>query len=396
VNALGVLLALVTQVVTVKAADVAEKPVYVRIGVGVESRLLMPEALVRLHGTKPAADLLGLKLGQARPQALLMFRPREATTGRFRFVGPTREMRLVIEASVLGQAQGVEFRVVDAEPAPEGAPEPVSAQAPKISALAPRAAPQAPTASSLALTTAAQAPGISSVAPTAAADTAQALTAPPVAPTQAPASSAQPPKISALTPTAASQAPTTSSLALTKARAASTQAPGISSVAPTAAADTAQALTAPPVAPTQAPAPSAQPPKISAQAPTTSSLALTPCAVSMAEPRDVTLRLRRRIGRPGQQAVFIEELRREGGRTALRLRVERGARVEIASLEVDGRPTTLTLDRERGDLVASAVLPDPTRPPRRATLVLAAGDRWTRTVLPLAPAVARLFQGGSS
>ncbi len=307
-NALGVLLALATQVLTVKAADVAEKPVYVRIGVGVESRLLMPEALVRLHGPKPAADLLGLKLGQARPQALLMFRPREATTGRFLFVGPTREMRLVIESSVLGEAQDVEFRVVEAQPTQ--AAEPATAQAPKISP----------------------------VAPTATADATQVLKSPSVA-------------LAAVAD--ATQASAASSRALAPATAAT-------------------------------------------QASTASSLDLTPCAVAMAESRDVTLRLRRRIGRPGQQAVFIEELRREGGRTALRLRVERGARVEIASLEVDGLPTALTLDTQRGDLVAMAVLPDPTRPPRIATLVLATGERWTRTVVPLAPAFGRLLQGGPS
>lgn len=110
-SALGVLLALTAQIVTLAAADLPDKPVYLRVGVGVDSRLTLPEGLVRLHGQRSTSDLLGLKLGQARPKAVLLLHPRSAGTGRLLFVGPAYTLRLVVEASTLGAAQDVELRI---------------------------------------------------------------------------------------------------------------------------------------------------------------------------------------------------------------------------------------------------------------------------------------------
>ena len=119
-SALGVVLALATRVVTLQAADVAEKPISVRVGVGVESRVLLPDALVRLHGQHSAADAMGLKLGQRRPQTLLMFRPRDAGTGSFKHVGERYTLRLIVEASVLAGALDVELRIAEPGGGTEG------------------------------------------------------------------------------------------------------------------------------------------------------------------------------------------------------------------------------------------------------------------------------------
>ena len=49
---------------------------------------------------------------------------------------------------------------------------------------------------------------------------------------------------------------------------------------------------------------------------------------------------------------------------------ERGARLDVAGLEVDGVPAALTTHEARGDLVIVATLPDRAQPPRLASLAL--------------------------
>ncbi len=117
----AVLLALAAQVVTLQPADLEAKAAYVRVAVGVESRLTLPEPAVRVRGQQSAKELLGLRLGQVRPKGVLLIRPREAGVARLVFEGATRRIRLDIEASALGAAQDVEFRM--SEPVAAGKPD---------------------------------------------------------------------------------------------------------------------------------------------------------------------------------------------------------------------------------------------------------------------------------
>jgi hypothetical protein len=108
------------------------------VGVGVESRLVFAEAAVRVRGQQAAKELLGLRLGQVRPQAVLLLRPREAGTARIIFEGAAHSIRLDIEASTLGTAQDVELRVTDEKPAGSAPPSPAPTPRPTPKTVTPR------------------------------------------------------------------------------------------------------------------------------------------------------------------------------------------------------------------------------------------------------------------
>jgi hypothetical protein len=339
-SALGVVLALATRVVTLQAADVAEKPISVRLGVGVESRVLLPDALVRLHGQHSAADLMSLKLGQRRPQTLLMFRPRDAGTGSFRHVGERYTLRLIVEASVLAGPLDVELRI--AEPGAAGEGDGGSA--------APGAQPS--TAST----------GVSEAGSGGDGARSQA--------TESLSLASAPSQVTGNSP-------------LAPARSQETGAPSLAS--------SAQVLGSPSLVPASG----------GAGAPTAGTPGATPAADGGPRPPEPsptptppTLRPHWRIGRPGQRAVVIEELRYEPGGAVVHLRIEGAARAQAATLELHGLPVASVSTRVAGrDLVVVATLPDGAHP---ATLLLHTGD-WTRTPLPLdALRHARALPGGSS
>jgi hypothetical protein len=306
-SALGVVLALATRVVTLQAADVAEKPISVRLGVGVESRILLPDALVRLHGEHSAADLMSLKLGQRRPQTLLMFRPRDAGTGSFKHVGERYTLRLIVEASVLAGPLDVELRIAEPGGVPtaegDGAPAAPGAQPSRASTSVSEGGSGGDGARS-------QATGSSSLA------------------------------------TGPSQATGNSSLA------SNAQVLGSPSLVPASGGAGAPTAGTPGAAPAADGGP--RPPEPS---PT---------------PTPPTLRPHWRIGRPGQRAVVIEELRHEPGGAVVHLRIEGAARAQAATLELHGVPVASVSTRVAGrDLVVVATLPDVAHP---ATLLLHTGD----------------------
>jgi hypothetical protein len=375
VSALGAVLALAAQVVTVQADDLPRKPVYVRVGVGVESRLLLPDALVRVTGPRAAGARLGLKLGQARPQTLLIFKPREAGGATFTYVGTRTTMRLAVEASLLGSALDAELRLAEAPPGG-----PASSQVSGVSSLAtaapatpgptknltprqalPRAeSPRPPDESRVASEPRSQVPESSSVATTPPAVATQTLGIPSLA-SQAPASAQAP-----LTHAPSSTAPGLS------------QEIGSSSLASSASIDASSA---------------------------SNSLTLDTGAAPALDgggppppPRPaVTRRPAWRLGRPGQCTVVIEELHEEPRRRLLAVRIEGAARARAATVELRGVPVPVTTYPDGRDLVLIATLPveSPARPD--ATLLLHVGRAWTRTPLPLdALDRGRALPGGSS
>lgn len=357
----AVLLALAAQVVTLRPADIETKAAYVRVGVGVESRLTLPEPAVRVRGQQSAKELLGLRLGQVRPKGVLLIRPREAGTARLLFEGATHRIRLDIEASALGAAQDVEFRIGEpvvaaATPAPQKptpAPTPKAAPvpAPQQKREAAAASPRQPEAKPTPATTrpADRKP--------AAGDPAKAAPKPLVAagaPTPAPTPALAQGTVPIPIPSAVAAAPSPS--------------PGAASERP-AGQQTADTSAAPRPAAT----PSATPAK-----------------------RQVA-KIGRYVGMPGQRGVWVDELARDGAHVSLRLRVEGGAgAVEVTALEIEGAQATVRTEVAGKDLVVIGEVPVPAQKPRQATLAMAERGRFRKEKLKLVgPGLADLvFDGG--
>lgn len=361
----AVLLALAAQVVTLRPTDIETKAAYVRVGVGVESRLTLPEPAVRVRGQQSAKELLGLRLGQVRPKAVLLIRPREAGTARLVFEGATHRIRLEVEASVLGAAQDVEFRIGEpvvavatpapSKPTPAPTPKaaPVSAPQPKREAAAPARRPDVKPAPATTRTAQVagrkpdQSPvGVASPKPRAAGGVPAAL------PSSASVQGAVPTPL----PSAVAVAPS----------------PGPETTSDRAAARTIDAG--------PAPLPTA-----------------TPSAPPAAK-RQVA-RIGRYVGMPGQRGVWVDELVRDGARVSLRLRVEGGAgAVEISALDIEGTQATVRTEVAGKDLVVIGEVPLPAQKPRQATLAMAERGRFRKEKLKLVgPGLAdQMFDGGRS
>lgn len=350
----AVLLALAAQVVMLRPADIETKPVYVRVGVGVESRLTLPEPAVRVRGQQTAKELLGLRLGQVRPKGVLLIRPREAGTARLVFEGATHSIRLDIEASALGTAQDVEFRIA----------EPVTAAA--------TPAPPQPTP----------------------APTPKAASATVPAPKREPAATPRKPEPQP-TP-AARTSPTDGREGRPKDAGPPASKPQIAAGAPAVAAS-------PTPAPTPQPSPvPTTPPAVERAAderPAVSSPAQRPTAappVPATTARQIA-KIGRYVGMPGQRGVWIDELIRDGARVALRVRIEDGAgAVEVKALEIEGVPATIRTEVAGKDLVVIGEVPLPAHKPRQATLAMTERGRFRKEKLKLVgPGLADLvFDGG--
>lgn len=104
------------QVVSVTAADLARNAVFMRVPIGVDSRLVLPERYLRVHGHVTTAEFLGLASGGAEPRGVLLFKPRRAGVGRLVVVGPTHVIRLDVEATPRAAALDVDLRVIEALP----------------------------------------------------------------------------------------------------------------------------------------------------------------------------------------------------------------------------------------------------------------------------------------
>ena len=96
----------------------------------------------------------------------------------------------------------------------------------------------------------------------------------------------------------------------------------------------------------------------------------------------------RRVGRPGQRGIVLEELRREGAQVTLRARVEGAADAQLVQLALGALDAQLTVDRAGRDLVLTGTVVDPL-PLHNATLVLALTDHWESARF-------RLPRGGTS
>lgn len=342
-SALFAALALAAQVVTLKPADLPDKPVYVRIGVGVESRLTMPDGLVRLHGYRATADLLGVKLGQARPQALVLLHPRAAGVGRLKYVGQKHTVWFVVEASILGTAQDVEFRVGEVEGKATREHAETNAAAQPVPTPQPSPAP-ASRPSATTKKTAAPAPGADGTPYPPPPRTAKARTARTrsSAPRLDGAPTPPPPRPQV--------DPATAEAALDEQREST-------------------AAATPSTAPAEStPAEQTQPaPTAAVEARATSPTPPTPAAV--------TARRMRRVGRPGQSGIVFEELRHADDRHTLRIRIERAAGTEVAALSVAGFPVTGSVAQAGHDLLVTGSITGAAQP-RRATLVLNNAERW--------------------
>lgn len=357
----AVLLALAAQVVTLRPADLETKAAYVRVDVGVESRLTLPEPAVRVRGQQSAKELLGLRLGQVRPKGVLLIRPREAGTARLVFEGATHRIRLDIEASALGAAQDVEFRIGEpvaaaatpAPPKPTPTPTPATASVPALQprreAAAAQRKPEAkPTPSTT--RTADRQPG--------AGDTGKAAPKPQVA-----ASTPAPP-------------PT-----------------------PAPAQTTVPTHLPSPVAAAPSPGPGAASERAGDQQTADTSAAPRPAATPSATPaaKRQVAKIGRFVGMPGERGVWVDELARGGAHVSLRLRVEGGAgAVEVKALEIEGTQATVRTEVAGKDLVVIGEVPLPAQKPRQATLVMAERGRFRKEKLKLVgPGLADLvFDGG--
>lgn len=147
-------------------------------------------------------------------------------------------------------------------------------------------------------------------------------------------------------------------------------------------------------------------PEARADTPPLNELPLTPRAPATSQPArgcwltgpPVTHRPGRRITRPGQHTVVVEELAREAHEVRVRLRIEGAARcAQVRHLLIAGVLAEVTVTRQGRDLVVVGVAPPPpdcTSPGIR----LALEDGRRRSVaLPLAPVglVARVAQRGA-
>ena len=342
----AVVLALAAQVVTLRPADIQAKAAYVRVGVGVESRLTLPEPAVRVRGQQSAKELLGLRLGQVRPKGVLLIRPREAGTARLVFEGVTHRIRLDIEASAFGAAQDVEFRIGElvaaaAMPAPTAKAASVPAPQPKREAAAPRRTP----ASSTARRTERK---------LGAGDVGKAVPKPEVA------SGSPPPSLAATHATV----PTPHQFP-----------DGTPRLGPAAESDDAAERRTADAG--HAPRPAATP-------------GSTPPA------KRQVAKIGRYVGMPGQRGVWVDELVRDGERAALRVRVEGGAgAVEVKALEIEGTPAAVRTEVIGKDLVVIGEVPLPAQKPRQATLAMAERGRFRKEKLKLVgPGLADLVWGG--
>lgn len=102
---------LAVQVVQVPPGDSAQRPIYLHVGIGVDSRLTLTEPLVRVEGRSGDVAVIGLSLLQTQPHTMLGIRPREAGVARLLLVGQRHVVTVVIEASRLGTTQQVALRV---------------------------------------------------------------------------------------------------------------------------------------------------------------------------------------------------------------------------------------------------------------------------------------------
>ena len=356
----AVLLALAAQVVTLRPADVETKAAYVRVGVGVESRLTLPEPAVRVRGQQSAKELLGLRLGQVRPKGVLLIRPREAGTARLVFEGATHRIRLDIEASALGAAQDVEFRIGEpvaaaatpAPPKPTPAPTPTAgsvpaAQAKREAATTPRKPEPNPTPTTR---TADRKPGTSDAGKAAPKPQVAARTPGP-RPTPAPAQATVPTPLPS------------------------------------------------PVAAAPSPGPAAESDGAAEQRMADAGPAPRPTPTSSATPvgKRQVAKIGRFVGMPGQRGVWVDELARDGAHVSLRLRVEGGAgAVEVKALEIEGTQATVRTEVAGKDLVVIGEVPLPAQKPRQATLAMAERGRFRKEKLKLVgPGLADLvFDGG--
>ncbi len=125
----------------------AGEPLVVVCPLGRDTRLVFPEPLRRLRGLGQERSALGLSIVQAAPEAILLVHPKtHPTRGVITFVGPTLEVRLVLETAAADAADGppVDLRLTPAPPAPTSAPAPTPEPIPAASSPPAPAAETAP------------------------------------------------------------------------------------------------------------------------------------------------------------------------------------------------------------------------------------------------------------
>jgi hypothetical protein len=89
------------------------------------TRILLPEALLRLKGMGSARSALGLRVERLAPEATLIVEPQaHPVTGTIEFIGATLQVRIVLVS--LAEGEPVDVRIVAATDAATEAPGPAS------------------------------------------------------------------------------------------------------------------------------------------------------------------------------------------------------------------------------------------------------------------------------